>query len=369
MDIVLTHITALETLRSPSLKRRLGTRARCTANLPDTVPSREELKLIASRLPERVRRLTKLDLLIAHDAPRTRPIHATVHRALATLPAASAIQIAPGIRCVSPEHLAVQLAPMLTDLELIYLLSELLGTYAITPELDKGMFNRSSPLTTPELVTRHLDALGPVTGTARVRGALRLCCVGSNSPRETKLSLRLGLPKLHGGYDLAILSMNDPLEVRRIHDSMRTGVRKPDILLLAPGNSDPKSQQVRGLAFEYDGDDHNSAAAHARDAARHNELQALGLDEYVITKEQYDDVDYLDGLVKIVRKALGIPEARVTRAVAARRRAKREKLKRELDLIDGIHWNGREREKSGGAEGGPNEDGWDVVPVEAYGLE
>ena len=196
--------------------------------------------------------------------------------------------------------------------------------------------------------------------------ALRHACVGSGSPRETKLSLRLGLKPARGGYGMDVLSMNEPLEVRRIHNRMRAGVRKPDILLRAPAQATRNGRPLLGAAVEYDGKDHASEEAHARDAERHNELTAIGLVEYIVTKRQYRDLSYMDGLVDLIRRDLGIPAKRRTRAEAARLRRLRQRLYEELERIDGVHWDGRERRRAG--QDGSRHDGWDVVPVEAYGL-
>lgn len=368
MDILLTHLTALEALRSYQLRWRLTRGQPCDACPPGRPPTREELANAMARLPESVRGLDRPEVLLANDAPRSRPRHVRTHRAPAALPARCAIELAPGVRCVSPEHLAVQLAPLLTELELICLLSELLGTYAIAPGLDRGMFERESPLTTPELVRAHLERLGPAPGTARVRRALRWACVRSASPRETKLSLRLGLPKARGGYGLEVLSMNDPMEVRRIHDAMRTGVRKPDILLRAPVRPGHGREGRRGVAFEYEGRDHETPERHAQDIERRNELAAMDITEFTISRTQYADLDYMDGIVDAARREMGIREARVTRAVAARRRQRRRELWLALEDIDGVSWGFLSRGGNVGAPAEPD-DSWDVVPVDAYHLD
>ena len=44
MDILLTHTTALETLRSARLRRRLERRERCDARVPDRAPSGEDMQ-------------------------------------------------------------------------------------------------------------------------------------------------------------------------------------------------------------------------------------------------------------------------------------------------------------------------------------
>lgn len=374
MDILLTHTTALETLRSTRLRWRLERRERCDARVPDGAPTSEELRELIARTPDLARTELPLELLVTRDAPRSRTALARTHPSPAELPSGSAVEVTPGVRCVSPEHLPVVMAPALTDLELSFLLSELLGLYAIAPGHEDGMFQRRTPLTTPELVLGHLDALGSERGTDRVRRALARACVRSGSPRETKLSMRLGFTRARGGCGFDVLSMNDSLAVRRVHDAMRPGVRKPDILLRAPEGA--AGRTVRGVAVEYDGKDHNGAEAHARDAERHTELVALGLDEHIVTAKQYSDLDYLDGLAEIIRDALGMPRPRLTPERAARQRRHRQELFEELELIDGIHWDGRARERARRTgrpsprveTGGADDADWDVVPVDAYGI-
>lgn len=374
MSILLSHTTALETMRSGRLRWRLERGERCDARVPEQAPSSGEVARLLEGVPELARATRPLELLVSREASRTRRALMRTHPS-ASLPSESAFEVAPGVRCISPEHLPVVMAARLTDLELIYLLSELLGLYAVAPDYERGMFQRRAPLTTPERIRAHLDALGPEHGTQRVRRALRFACVQSGSPRETKLSLRLGLRPSLGGYGLEVLSMNEPLEVRRVHDRLKRGIRKPDILLR--GRADAPGEAARMMAVEYDGRDHATEQAHARDAARSTELQAIGITERVVTKAQFSDLAYMDGLVELIRRELGLPKVRVTREVGELRRVRRLELYQELERIDGIHWNGRARAASARGEGDASlvggmapdiGDGWDVVPVDAYGL-
>lgn len=242
---------------------------------------------------------------------------------------------------MSPEHLCVQLAPGLTRLELVVLLSELMGIYAICLAEKGGMRQRRQPLMTPESLLAHLEALGTHRGVRQVREALHLACVMSGSPRETKLSLRLALPPALGGYGLNVLSMNEPVEVRRIRDRMQTGIRKPDILI---GGPITEGRRVVA-AVEYNGRVHDEPAQLASDADRTNELTRMGIPEFIVRREQYRDLDYMDGLAAGIRERLGLPEPRPSSTRARELRRRRFELYRELELIDGVHWNGREREK------------------------
>lgn len=254
------------------------------------------------------------------------------------------------------------MAPRLTKIELIFLLGELLGTYAIAPGLDDGMFNRRVPLTTPELVRAHLDRLGTVPGVAQVRAALDAACVGSASPYETRLSMRLGLRPVLGGYHLRVLSMNEPLEVKRIVARLGTGVRKPDVFLGSTREDSPFS----GVAFDYHGGVHREPSQIAYDLRRQNELLAIDFKPYALDKALYDDLDYMDGIVAKVRRDLGLPEEWLSEEERARRRDLRQWLHDELERIDGVNWNGRERARRAAANPVPD---YEPVPLEAYGLE
>ena len=360
MPTLLSHTTALEILRSISLKRALERGERASIPLPESPPTKAELEGVLERFP----RLSLPLHVCAARKSAVSPQLAHVHRSRVALPAGSTIRLSDGIYCSSPEHLVVQMAPSLTRLELVFLLGELLGTYAIAPDHEDGMFKRRRPLTTRERILAHLDALGPVPGTAMVRSALGVACERSASPYETRLSMRFGLKPSLGGYHLRVLSMNAPLEVVRIGSALGAGIRKPDVLLGATNVNAPFS----GVSFDYNGGIHKSPEGYERDARRQNEMLAVNFKNYVLTKSLYDDLDYMDGIVALARADLGMKAPHLTRDEAARRRARRAWLHDELELIDGLHWNGRERARR--AAGTLCEEPLlETVPIEAYGLE
>lgn len=357
MSILLSHTTALETLRRWDLRKCLVKGERCDATVPAAADDLDRALEAGSFLGSLAR---PLDLLVsdrraAHAAPDV-----VAHLQSGPLPAGSAIALSDDILCSSPEQVVIQMAPRLTQTELAYLLSELMGTYAICPAMEDGMFQRDAPLTTPERVLEHLGRLGRRPGVRQVRAALERACVLSGSPRETKLAMRLAFKPALGGYHLNVLSMNEPLEVRRICDRMGEGVRKPDILIASPSGE-------AVTAMEYLGSKHDEHVRLVQDANRTNELKAIGISEYQVRKEQYADLDYMDGLVEKIRRELGYPRIGMTRETAAERKRRRGELCRELDAIDGVTWNGRER----AARRAEAERGGEVreeVPLEAYGL-
>lgn len=371
MGLFLSHTTALEALRRWDLRHRLAKGERCSAPVPSRLPKGPELQRLLAQIPPHAASEGPIEVIVASGHPGLRASGVQAHLCREPLPPNSAFQLTEDGVCAAPELVAVQMAPNPTDLELCVLLGELLGLYAVCPETEDGMFQRREPLMTPQGMIAYLDALGARRSTDRVRRALARTCARSGSPRETKVSLRLSLKPSLGGYGLNVLSMNALVMVRRINDSLAVGVRRPDILVGEPQEG-AKLDFSKVAAVEYNGWRHGDPARAAQDAARTNELKARGISEYVIWKEHYDDLDYMDGLVERIRRDLGMPRLGLTEAAAAERRRLRQQLYEELERIDGIHWNGRERERRRSACATEPvyapEPEWDVVPAEAYGF-
>ncbi len=166
MEVLLTHTTALEVLRRPDLQRRVVTAQRDAATVPDRAPTRAGMEAMLARSPLLAGLGRPLELLGSSPSARIGNDLVRTHVMSASLPAGSTIEVAFGVRVVSPELLPVLMAPRLTELELIVLLSELLGTYAIDLARQKGMWQRREPLTPPDRIRALLDALGPCEGWA-----------------------------------------------------------------------------------------------------------------------------------------------------------------------------------------------------------
>ena len=134
MDIMLSHFTALEAIRRQEtrwiLEKDRPARPRIMGNVPADAPSDGEVTALLARSPLLAGLSQPLETLVPHGAGRRRSRLVKTHVCAQPIPASSFLELAPGVRCVSPEHLAVQLAPLLSELELIVLLSELLGIYA-----------------------------------------------------------------------------------------------------------------------------------------------------------------------------------------------------------------------------------------------
>lgn len=358
MNIVISHMSALELLRSPALADALASPRPLPLRVPEGVPCPAELAEKSRELSGLGIDGRPLELLVNNVPARARTGMAMTHIRRGPLPASSFIRIADGIWSVSPEHLCVQLATRLTRIELLVLMGELLGTYAL-PE--SGMYSREKPCMTRSSLARHLDDLGKFDGVRATKWALPLAPENSASPMETKLFLRVSLPARLGGYALPVRSMNERLEVGRVGEQGQAGERRPDIVLLPKEGA---SVDCAFIALEYDGQGHLTRAQQAADQRRSNDILAFGGREYRVNKELYDNLGYMDDLMRLVAADLGRKPGRVTHAVGEKRLRKRGELKRELDLIDGISWGGKARAKASADDGdGPVGE---EVPLDAY---
>ena len=105
MPTLLSHTTALEVLRSVTLKRALERGERASAPLPERSPSRAEIGAVLERFP----RLTlPIHVCATRQGHVVSPQLARVHRSRVALPAGSTIRLTDEVFCSSPEHLVVQ---------------------------------------------------------------------------------------------------------------------------------------------------------------------------------------------------------------------------------------------------------------------
>ncbi len=174
MSVILSHTTALEALRSRAAEPLLERGVRAGVSVPDSPPTAAELRGALERCPG----LTAPLHVVASRRGGAPAGLAVVHATRVPLPDGSVIRLADDLWCSAPEQVLVQMAPSLTRLELVFLLGELLGTYAIAPDRAEGALRREAPVTSRARVLAHLNALGPVPGTAQVRSR-------SSSPART----------------------------------------------------------------------------------------------------------------------------------------------------------------------------------------
>lgn len=335
MDIVLSHTTALEVMRRPYFPRHLAMAATCPTDIPGSMPSPEELERARACCPQLAALDGPVDVLVSERTGRHLSRSVRPHLLTGSLPAGALVQLASGVRSASPLLLCAQMSGGLTHLELVMLLDELCGLYAIDPSAGKGLVQRAHPLVTPGEMGAFLDLLGPARGTRRVRRALADICEQAASPMEARLFLRATRGFSQGGYRLGEVVLNSPLELECISAEVhQLRIRKPDLLLLGAQSEPGVRMPFRGIALDYKGRWHDDEARADEDDLRRNELEAHGYKDYTIRKAQYDDLDFMDGLFSTMRDDLGLAVRRLSRERARAERAARAALWDELERID-----------------------------------
>ena len=342
MDIVISHMAALQVIRQPYFTRRLASAELCPTDIPDRLPSASELSEARATLGQLDGIEGELGLLVsdkrgAHACDGVRP-----HVLSSRLPAGSLVQVAPGVRCASPLLLPLLMAPKLSEEEMLMLLSELMGLFSVANGARKGLVQRDRPMASPEAFGYFLSAMGRPMWSAKLERLVGMAPARAASPPEAQLYLRASGKFARGGYGISSASLNDPIELAELGgDAPTARIRKPDLLVSAPGKG--AAAGVRGACLDYMGAEwHSSALAIKNDALRRNELLAAGYIPFEIFSEQFDSIDYMDDLMASVRDVAGLPRRRMTRARAASERAAREELWARLRAVDMQAWTSRD---------------------------
>lgn len=296
MKTVLTHLSALEYWRSPQSDAgpaRLACRVR---SLPRSAPCSAAI----GALPPDVRAQLSLPVhVLSLDGRRKSTRSLIVHQA-AALPVGSLRSLSQPngddtLLVTSPELTFVHLASLLSFPRTVHLGYELCGTYAPDASRPFGVRERP-PLTTPAKLAAYLDEIGPVRGVRQARSALAHVLCRSASPPESTLAILLTLPCARGGSGMIRPRMNEPVSLgkRGSWTTDRSGFRCD---LLWPD---------QGVAVEYDSTlCHTGAARIARDAARRNALESLGLTVVTATWRQVANVREYNRFARILAGHLG----------------------------------------------------------------
>ena len=228
----------------------------------------------------------------------------------------------------SPEFVFLQMAQLLSVVQLVALGCELCGTYVLLPVSKpqmEGFENpprRSAPLTSVHKLEKFLDAAKGARGLVKARRALCYVLEGSRSPMETMTAMQLHLPPLLGGYGLMRPALNPVIP---LDDEARSIARRSwcegDICWIE-----------QKLDVEYNGDVHSGSRKMREDAGRVLGLEHMGFKVVTVTSPQVFDIDQFEVVAKEAAKVL---KARLHKRVLGRTLA-RERLHEELESWMGI---------------------------------
>lgn len=344
-NILLSHTTALEVLRradAPRLMARGTTRREVRA--PESIPGAAELDAMIGRAGVAPPPTAPLHLIVADARARRARNDICAHVFPHDLPPGATFSLSPEVSCSSPELVALQMTEYATDLELLLLVDELCGLYAIQPAARFGLVQRHAPITTVERITALIDALLHCRGTSKLRCILADARACSASPRESMTAHRFEFAPSRGGYGLPVVSLNDEVALERADALLAGGatrIRKPDIMMLALEQRPGERLPFFAVAIDYKGTWHRDPMQEARDVDRRNELLARGVKDYELDAEHFASLDYMDWLAMNIRRDLGLPCPRRRPATEASYRARRALLAERICAIDGVSWHGR----------------------------
>lgn len=337
MGMLLTCQSALEVLRRPDFDELVERWGTPTNVVPDKLPSHEELMRALKGDPVVSALDRPLHLLVSNDANSHSSDLITRHVSRVPYPRGSFVRVGEGVLVSTPEIIGFQMARICTVNELVLLLSELLGTYAIDRSAKRGMRLRHDPLTSREELERFLRKMGHGYGTRKMREALPLVSQDSSSPMESKLALRIRAPREMGGYQASFVSMNEEISLRPIGERLdELRVRKPDIVFLNPRRVlDGGPRRFIGVSLDYNGEDHRSPEREREDGLRRIELLAHGIKAYEIFKCHYDDIGIMDSLMQAIARDVGMGDLGLPFG-----REGRMALHDELEHYDCVRWSG-----------------------------
>lgn len=231
----------------------------------------------------------------------------------------------------SPFELLFQMASKLSLLELVLLISEFQGRFVIDASSGELLSNWYTPFFQKSELLAFLRKKKGARSFRKVKAATDLSVENAASPMEVKLALRALMPVYKGGYAIPHVELNKEFEIQNMSGIKSQKKNRAIDLLLSSGALNSNGSQ--NVALEYNGSVHELIDVADRDYKRNNELLAAGIEEFVISKNEYDDIVFMDNLFTIIRSRLNLPRRHTSLKQRQIEREKRIKLWKELEKI------------------------------------
>lgn len=241
------------------------------------------------------------------SAGRNKPLHLMVSRSdqrlmshdfvfhvhSSDLPVNSFMEVGPDVYVASPELVFIQVCRALSLIEAVALGYELCGTYRVRSE---GMVSARKLMTKESLGALAQQRCRPF-GAVKARGFSRFIVEDSASPMESRVAMRLSLPRRLGGFGLPAPQMNRSIDLPgELADSLGRRYLKCDLMW-----------PDRMVAVEYDSDRfHTGSDRIAFDAQRRNALSRAGVQLLTLTREQYRSSQGFSAFVRTLCSKLGL---------------------------------------------------------------
>lgn len=237
----------------------------------------------------------RLELLVSASSGRRYLHGATCSVFGSPLPPGSLRELEPGVLLPSPELLVLQMAQRLGQTELLLLICELCGFYALAPQSAAG-FLAAPAVMSVEGLARYTSQMTSLCaergrrvprGMAKVRKACSLAVGRAASPAETVCALLLCLQRRDGGYGLPRPFLN--------WMAIASGMTYSCDLLW----------EAEKVVLEYQGSCHESASAVSADRKKAVALMAEGYKVVQAGREDIKSLPRLDAMAKTLSSCLG----------------------------------------------------------------
>lgn len=214
-------------------------------------------------------------------------------------PSGSFYLLEAGIYVASPALCLIQLAPRLSQIELIKQAMSFCGIYQLEGDHERLPYERK-PLTTPKEILEYVDRAKGMQGAVMVRDAMKWVIPNSGSPMETRMVLPLYLARHLGGFGLPRPQMNAPIKLSE--EAKRIAGKQ-----FCFGDAVWKAPRRKPLDFEYQSREfHDKPEQYGSDYGRQLALQHDGYFIQFVTSAQLNDPSQLNELARLVASHTGI---------------------------------------------------------------
>jgi len=298
MDIVLSHISALEYWRLYGISKASGSARQRRKRFPVDTPKFTDIR---DKLPSGLSSPLHIVVGSLSGMRKSRLIRARVHTG--PPPEGCVVGIDEGVAVSSAPFCLFQMAGELPLIKLIELGFEFCGTYALAvgndynpgeDTRDKTTYGRP-PLTTKKAIKAFTNRMAGVKGQQKVSRALPFIADGSGSPMETILCLLLALPYKYGGFGLPIPELNRRIDLGNVsRRRARSSYYKCDLFW-------PSAN----VAVEYDSDFYHAGSDRIySDSKRRFDLDELGIKVYTVTSKQLRDPKEFERIARRIARRL-----------------------------------------------------------------
>lgn len=243
-----------------------------------------------------------LHLVVADAASRGYAKGVRCHACAAAFPPGSFVRAADDVCVSSPSLLFLQMATILSLVELVELGFELCGSYAMDPSDERG-FRSRAPLASARSLGKFVARAKGMHGAKKAARAVGFVADGAASPMESVTAMLLCLPSSMGGYGFELPVLNRPVGV-----TAATGAEG-----ITASRADSAKRCICDLywprarvAIEYDSDMfHVGAERAAHDSKRRASLSRAGVSVVSVTRSQVYDARAFDEVACAVARLMG----------------------------------------------------------------